>query len=81
MKNLISQNSITIQEKPVRIFECYQCGAIFNSDEYSTSSLKETTKERTYNENVNIVKTKNIVKHEDICYTCKQSCIIYETVE
>ena len=66
MKQLLSQNGIKIYPKVYKSFSCFNCGAVFISDEYEEDYMKETS---------------NFLKKQifsDTCFTCSNVCIIEE---
>lgn len=62
MKILISQNGIKVCEKEVRNFVCSNCGAIFQSNSYTSEIID---------------KGNNVVIYRDECFTCNTICSIY----
>lgn len=63
MKDLLSQNNFKFDKIEFKKFVCNDCGAIFQSDEYTTRESKKDI---------------NMSYFIDTCITCKSECIISE---
>ena len=65
MKNLISQNGVSVSSnREVRRFKCRECGAVFDSNEYTVTN--------------NTLQSIISFILKDKCFTCKNDCIIID---